>query len=157
MRSFLIAFGAAALLGASITVLAETQQVNSVSHFVVTDPGDPYESPTGEKGVYGEIMHATQIEADGRLSSQWCTGEVSLSGDNGGVGMAGYCTIIFDNGDVLFTAYIGPGGDEPSRWMVMGGTGEYAGATGSGTSTTVSQRGDGESWTVKHTGTLTTR
>lgn len=157
MRSSLIAVGAAALLGASATAISETREVDSVSHFVVTQDGDPYETPAGEEGVYGEIMHATQIEADGRTSSQWCVGEVSLSGDNGGVGMAGYCTIIHDNGDALFTSYIGPGGGQPSQWTVMGGTGEFAGATGSGTSTTVSQRGDGEAWTVKHTGTLTTK
>ena len=156
MKRSIILGASAALLVAAMNSHADTEEINSISHFVITDPGTPYETNTGGKGVYGQIMHATQIAADGTLSSQWCIGEVAAAEEGSG-GSAGYCTIIFDNGDVLYTSYIGVGGGQPTAWKVMGGSGEYAGATGSGTSALVSVRADGEASTVRHTGTLTTK
>jgi hypothetical protein len=45
---------------------------------------------------------------------------------------------------------------EPVTWTVMGGSGAFEGATGSGTSTTTSRRGDGQAWTSQSKGSITT-
>lgn len=72
-------------------------------------------------------------------------------------GGAGYCTIIPDNGDMLYVSFVLGAADQPATWTVMGGKGGYEGGTGGGTTATVSRRGDGRAWTRKSTGTITTR
>jgi hypothetical protein len=150
---------AAALVASSVAVFAyaETEQVSSTSYWVQTDPGQPVEMPSGAKGRTVMRSHATVVQADGEVSSQWCTGHQGV--DAGGqAGGAGYCTIVSDNGDMLYVSYVlGNGEDQPATWTVMGGTGAYAGATGGGTTSTVSQRGDGRAWTSSSQGTITTK
>ena len=142
----------------AVSAFAETEQVNSTSYWVTTDPGQPVEMPSGAKGNTMMRSHATLVQADGEVASQWCTGHMGTSaqGDAGG---AGYCTVISDNGDMLYISYVlsGSGDAQSATWTVMGGTGEYEGATGSGTSKNVSRRGDGRAWTTQSTGTLTTK
>jgi hypothetical protein len=48
-----------------------------------------------------------------------------------------------------------PSGD--SNWTVFGGTGRFAGATGSGTTKDISNRGDGVAWTNETKGTIKTK
>ena len=144
-----------AIVGVGSCVHADTEQVNSTAYQVQISDGDPFEMPNGSKGVYGLTTHATLVQNDGQTASQWCTGEMGL-GDNGEpTGVGGYCTIIQDNGDVLWVSYLGTP-ETGTAWTVMGGTGQYEGATGGGTSTMVSQRADGQAWTSQSTGTITT-
>lgn len=157
MRKVLIRAAAVAASCLAVFAYAETEQVNSTSNWVTTDPGQPVEMPSGAKGRTVMRSHATVVQADGEVSSQWCTGHrgVDAGGQAGG---AGYCTIISDNGDMLYVSYVlGSGEGEAATWTVMGGTGAYAGASGGGTSTNVSQRGDGRAWTSTSTGTITTK
>jgi hypothetical protein len=65
--------------------------------------------------------------------------------------------VFYDNGDVLSVAITGAAADQPLTWVVLGGTGKYAGATGGGASKLVSRRGDGYAGTYKATGTITTK
>jgi hypothetical protein len=127
--------------------------VNSTTHWVIVDPGRPVAMPNGAKGMTTMRVHGTSVRSDGVLSSQWCTGHQGV-GPTGQAGGAGYCTLIADNGDMLFVSFM-TGADDNSTWAVMGGTGAYAGATGGGTSTTVSRRGDGMAWTSTSAGTIT--
>lgn len=119
------------------------------------DEGTRFESPTGAKGSYAAVSHATLVRDDGPTASQWCTQEIGEGDDGMPTGFAGYCTIIEDNGDNLWVSFIGTPTDGIT-WTVMGGTGQWAGATGGGTSEMVSQRADGQAWTSRATGTITT-
>jgi hypothetical protein len=150
-----VAFAAGSL---AVSAYAGTEQVNSTSYWVQINPGQPIELPNGAKGNSVMRSHATLVQADGEVASQWCTGHMG-TGPEGDAGGAGYCTVISDNGDMLYISYMlsGQGEDQSATWTVMGGTGEYDGATGSGTSENVSWRGDGRAWTTKSTGTLTTK
>ena len=66
--------------------------------------------------------------------------------------------IFADNGDVLWVSFVNRGPGSTGNWTVMGGTGEYEGATGGGTSTPpISTRGDGLGWTNTSTGTIVTK
>ena len=149
MRKILLSLFATVL---AVSVQAETMQVKSTTYWVIVDPGRAVEMPSGAKGMATMRVHGTSVRADGVASSQWCTGHqgVSAAGDRGG---AGYCTMIADNGDMLYVSFM-TGADDASAWTIMGGTGGYAGATGSGTSTTVSRRGDGMAWTSTSEGTI---
>lgn len=153
MKKFLIGTTAVFL---ALTAHADTVQVKSTTHWVIVDPGQPVQMPNGAKGMTTMRVHGTGVRSDGELTSQWCTGHqgVSAAGQQGG---AGYCTLISDNGDMLYISFMTDGADENSTWSVMGGNGAYAGATGGGTSTTVSRRGDGLSWTTTSEGSITTK
>jgi hypothetical protein len=149
-----------AAIGATTAVLAlgaqaGTEQVSSTAHWVQMDPGTAVEMPNGAKGRATMRAHATVIQANGELSSQWCTGHQGV-GPTGQAGGAGYCTIFSDNGDMLYVSYM-LGGDQGGQWTVMGGTGRYMDASGSGTTTVVSRRADGQAWTSTSKGTLTTK
>ena len=65
--------------------------------------------------------------------------------------------MIGDNGDMLYISYMMDGATQTGKWTVMGGSGAYAGATGSGTTSVVSRRGDGMAWTSNAEGSLTTQ
>ena len=136
--------------------MADTEQVSSTTYMVSIDPGQPVEMPSGAKGRTVMRTHGTIVQTTGEVTSQWCTGHqgTDASGQAGG---AGYCTIISDNGDMLYVSYVLSGQDEPGNWTVMGGTGEYEGATGGGTTTMISQRGDGRAWTTQSEGSITTK
>jgi hypothetical protein len=112
--------------------------------------------PDGRRAMVGGQWHATIVTDDtDEVMSQWCTGQQGLDENGQPTGGAGYCTILNDAGDVLWVGFAGTAG-EPGRWVVLGGTGAWAGATGSGTTTMVSQRADGRAWTSKSEGTITT-
>ena len=149
------ALGAAALCVAGLSQ-AETQKIENVAYGVQMNAGQPVELPNGAKGVAGVQMHATVVSADGELLSQWCNGQQG-TGPDGKMRSVGYCTVIADNGDLLWVSFLndqGPG--KPGTWTVIGGTGQYEGATGGGTTTMVSSRGDGRAWTSRSEGTIVT-
>ena len=155
MKKLTNLFCVIAIFGVGSCVQADTMQVTNTTHQVVMNEGNRFESPTGAKGYYGAVSHGTLIREDGTLASQWCTQEIGEGDDGQPTGFAGYCTIIEDNGDTLWVSFLGTPAEGIS-WTVMGGTGQWAGATGGGTSQMVSQRADGESWTSTSTGTITT-
>ena len=142
------------VLFVATSVQAETMQISSTNYWVIVDPGRPVEMPSGAKGMATMRVHGTSVRSDGVTSSQWCTGHQGVSAE-GAPGGAGYCTLIADNGDMLYVSFMSNGADGTSTWTVMGGTGGYAGATGGGTSSDVSRRGDGMAWTSKTEGTIT--
>ncbi|MBW7469775.1 hypothetical protein [Marinobacter sp. F4218] len=149
------AIGAFAICVA-FTALADTEKVDSTLYWVQTAPGQAVDMPNGTKGRTVIRNHATVVQADGDVSSQWCTGHQGVDG-SGRAGGAGYCTSISDNGDMLYLSYLLGEEEQPATWTVMGGTGEYEGATGSGTSTITSRRGDGRAWTSRAQGSITTK
>ena len=142
-------------LSFAAAVQAGTQEISNLIHQVNVDEGQAFESPAGNKGRFGTVNHGTVVREDGTLASQWCNGEIGEGDDGQPTGFAGYCTIIEDNGDVLWVSFLGTP-EEGLTWSVMGGTGQWAGATGGGTSEMVSMRADGEAWTSKATGKITT-
>lgn len=139
----------------SLSLAADTREVSNTSYNVNVNDGEEITTPAGNQLTLGAVSHGSvQDEVTGESFSRWCRGE---SGEvEGGPTGAGYCTLIADNGNVLWVSYV-LHGDEPSTWTVMGGTGQYEGASGSGTTMVVSQRADGQAWTSKDTGTLTTK
>ena len=139
----------------AFTAQAETMKVESTTYWVQISQGQTVEMPSGTKGRTLMRNHGTVVRANGDVSSQWCTGHqgVLASGQAGG---AGYCTSISDNGDMLYISYMLGEEGEPVTWTVMGGSGAYEGATGSGTSTITSRRGDGQAWTSRAKGSITT-
>ena len=69
-------------------------------------------------------------------------------GDDGPVAGGGYCTIIGQNGDMLFVWFGG------GRWGVINGTGDWAGATGGGMTEPVSQNPDGFAYVNRSKGEI---
>jgi hypothetical protein len=139
----------------SLSLAADTREVSNTSYNVNVEDGEQITTPAGNQLTIGAGNHGSvQDEVTGESFSRWCTGE-SSQGEGGQMG-AGYCTLIADNGNVIWVSYVLHGA-EPSTWTVMGGTGQYEGASGSGTTMVVSQRADGQAWTSKDTGTLTTK
>jgi hypothetical protein len=137
---------------------ATTQQISSTGYAVNFGSGERITLPNGKVVLVGMRSHASLVNDEtGELSSQWCTanGYPDASGEL--TAIAGFCSVTADNGDELWLSFVGGAEDQPSSWTVMGGTGQYAGATGSGTSRNASNRGDGYAWAMKSTGTLTTK
>ena len=146
----------AALFCLAISAFAETQQVDSTAYQVLVREPEIVELPGGRKISANGAWHATVVNDQGETLSQWCTGEQWLGADDMPVAGAGYCTIFDDEGNVLWVSFVNPGPGQPGTWTVMGGTGEYAGASGRGTNEMVSQRSDGRAWTSKSSGTIVT-
>ncbi|MEJ2089715.1 MAG: hypothetical protein P8Y69_14825 [Gammaproteobacteria bacterium] len=135
--------------GAAVAT-ADTRDVDSTGYAVTTNMGEEITTPEGNKVTIGTVSHASLVDhVTNEEFSQWCTGS---SGEFGNVG---YCTVIADNGDVLWVSYLNT--EEGGNWSVIGGTGQYAGATGGGTTTDQSGRGDGQAWTFVSKGKLTTK
>jgi len=154
-----ITYGLTAALGCfAAGAFAETEQVSSTLNQVVIKMPEKVDLPNGKVVMANGQWHASTVnDKNGELSSQWCTGEQYPDAKGAPMYGAGYCTIFFDNGDILWVSFTGTGEGKPGGWAVIGGTGRYAGATGGGTTTTVSRRSDGYAWTSKSTGTLTTK
>ena len=144
------------LLCLSVNAFADTEQVSSTAYQVLVQEPEIVELPGGRKISANGAWHATVINDQGETLSQWCTGEQWLGADGMPVAGAGYCTIFDDDGNVLWVSFVNGAAGQPGTWTVMGGTGEYAGATGGGTNEMVSQRSDGYAWTSKSSGTIVT-
>lgn len=140
----------------TLNAFGETRDVSSTAYWVVVEEPESVELPGDRTVTVNGQTHANVVRQDGETLSQWCTGEQWLGNDSQPMRGAGYCTILDDEGNVLWVSYVNPGPGQPSKWTVMGGTGEYEGATGGGTTQTVSQRSDGYAWTSKSTGTIVT-
>jgi hypothetical protein len=134
----------------AFSATADTRDVKTTAYSVTTEQGTPVTTPQGTQVVLGLQSHAYLVDhVTDEHFSQWCTGQASE------FGQVGHCTVIADNGDVLWISYISQG--DTGTWSVIGGTGQYMGATGGGTNAGGSQRGDGQAWTFESEGTLTTK
>jgi hypothetical protein len=144
----LVAFAAAAG--------ADTRKVSWTQYNVGLETGEAIASADGSKMRVGQRTHILLVDASGATLSGWCTGQEDLTAAEESVQGGGYCAIYEDNGDMFYVGYVNKG-TEPTSWTVTGGTGKYEGATGSGKTTFVSQRGGGGAWTFKSEGSMTTK
>lgn len=129
------------------SVLADTQKIDNTAYGVVIERPMEVTMTNGAKVMTGGLFHANSVDANGEVNSQWCRSTTAL-GDEGPVAGGGYCTIIAENGDLLFVWFGG------GNWGVINGTGRYEGATGGGTTTGVSQNPDGYAYTNKSKGKI---
>lgn len=137
---------------------AATEQYSSTAYSVVTKLGERETLPNGAVIEVGQTSYTAIVNDNtGEQASQYCNGDAWLDSAGAPTHMVAHCTIFYDNGDLAWVSYTGTTNDAPLTWTVLGGTGKYAGATGTGTSKRVSMRGDGYSGTYKATGTITTK
>jgi len=142
----------------ALGAFADTQQVSTTIQQVVTKMPEKVDLPNGKVVMANGEWHGSAVnDKTGEQSSQWCTGEQYPDAKGTPMYGAGYCTIFYDNGDILWVSFMGNGEGKPGSWAVIGGTGRWEGATGGGKTDMVSQRSDGYAWTSKSTGTLTTK
>lgn len=135
---------------------ADTIRSNSTLYNTITEMPTAIELPGGTTVLGGGSSTGVIVQEDGTQSMQYCvnTGVQREDGNNLG---AGHCTIVYDNGDLLWVSFHADGSGEASTWTVIGGTGEWEGATGGGTTELVSMRGDGRSWTATSKGKIKTK
>jgi hypothetical protein len=129
---------------------ADTQKINNVQYGVVVEQAQEIKMENGVTVMAGGLSHATVIDANGDVSSQWCRQSAVLGDDGNPVAGGGFCTIISQNGDLLWVWFGG------GKWGAIGGTGGWAGASGGGTTEAVSQNPDGRSFVNKAMGDITT-
>ena len=134
---------------------ADTQEVNSTLYGVIVEENQTFENDNDVTVQGGGLFHATVVNADGEHSSQWCRGTFASKGETP-LGGAGYCTIVDAAGDFLWV-WFRPTGPGMNDWGVIGGTGQYEGATGGGTTRQTAVLPDGQATVSVSTGTLTTR
>ncbi len=151
-----VALAAAAILLGSC-VQADTQTLELTVEGVQVQQGELITAPSGNQSRVGGLTHATIAnDQTGERSVQWCRGNVLLDGTGMPTTQVGFCTVIYDSGDLLWISYLGDAQSGENTYTVIGGTGQYQGATGGGVNRVVSQRGDGRSWTSRAEGTITT-
>ena len=136
---------------------AETRKISWTLYNVAIEQGELLTLPSGNKVRFGVEAHGSDVDDAGVVRSMWCTQQDHLTATDEPIGGAGYCAIYEDNGDVLWVSFSYKGGQPNNTWNVIGGTGQYEGATGSGKTTFVSARGDGSAGTWKSEGSLTTK
>ena len=144
------------LIVAAPQVSADTQDVSSMAYGVVVEEGDQVSMTNGNTAFVGGLFHSNVINNEGEHFSQWCRATGIANAKNEPLGTGGYCTLIDSNGDVLWVWFRNMGPGSPGVWGAIGGTGAWAGATGGGTTESVSQSPDGRAAVNKTTGTITT-
>ncbi len=154
MKKIIVLLGCGLLLCG--TVVADTQKVNSASYGVITQDATEITMPNGSKVMVGARNHAVLIGEDGDSFSQWCTGS-TVTETSGQATGAGSCAAIADNGDVLWVWFLNAGPGSEGAWGVIGGTGQYAGASGGGKTQPGKLLGDGRSFTGTSTGKIKTK
>ena len=137
---------------------ADTEKVESTAYWVIVEQNEEFPMTTGATVSAGGLVHANLVNADGENLSQWCEGDSVANAEGKALGGAGFCTVIQANGDMLWVWFHNDGSGQGGTWGVIGGTGEYAGATGGGTSSApTSMNPDGQSWVNTSTGSITTK
>ena len=134
---------------------AQTEPLSTTNYFVVVDRGEEIQQPNGRKVIVGGRSHGNLVSDNGETASIWCDFTNEL--DDAGVETVGFghCRSIYDNGDSLWLAFVQKLPSGSATWTVLGGSGRYKGATGSGNTENVSGRSDGYAWTSKSKGTIT--
>ncbi len=133
--------------------LADTTNTSATIYNTVTEMPTEIALPGGTVVLGGGNTQGVIVQDDGTQSMQYCANTGVKTDGEGNLG-AGHCTIVYDNGDLLWVSFHSDGSDGPSTWTVIGGTGAWAGATGGGTTAFVSARGDGRSWTATSKGKI---
>jgi hypothetical protein len=127
-------------------------------YLVEVASGEEITLPKGQKIATDLTSHGTVVDkATGEVSSQWCSGTEFSDSAGKSMNGVGHCTVFSDNGDMLWLAFLNGTADQPNAWTVLGGTGEYAGATGGGSCSWDSERADGAAATSTCTGTINTK
>jgi hypothetical protein len=134
---------------------AQTQQLSSTNYFVLLDLGEEVQQPNGRKVVVGLRSHGNLVSDTGETTSIWCDVTNELNDAGAATVGAFVCRQVYDNGDIVWVGGVQQLPSGSATWTVLGGTGRYQGATGSGTTENISQRADGYAWTSKSKGTLT--
>ncbi len=140
---------------AATGAIAATEEVDSMLYQVSVEQNETIELANGVSVETGGLFHANIVNADGEHLSQWCRGTFASNGDTF-LGGAGYCTIVDSVGD-FFWVWFTPTGPTTNAWGVIGGTGQYQGATGGGTTEQVAVLPDGRTTVARSKGTITTR
>jgi hypothetical protein len=145
-------------LGAQVAA-AGTEQLTATYYFLGVDEGEVLEGPNGGKFTAGLRSHGHGVSSTGEIVSIWCDAGNHLNAAGQATVGVGYCRQVYDNGDWLWVSFTQQfsNGVGVANWTVVGGTGKYEGATGSGTTTDVSQRGDGRAWASQAKGTIKTK
>jgi len=145
----------AILLGSCVQ--ADTQTLNVTVDHVQIEQGELVTGPNGGQARVGNLSQASIVNDEtGERTAQWCRGNTMLDDAGMPAVQVGFCSIVYDSGDVLWISYLGNAASGENTYTVIGGTGQYEGETGGGGNRVVSQRGDGRSWTSKAEGTVTT-
>ena len=139
----------------AVSAFAATEEVNSMLYQVSVEPNETIELANGVNVQGGGLIHANIVNADGEHLSQWCRGTFASKGESF-LGGAGYCTIVDSKGD-FFWVWFTPTGPTSNSWGVIGGTGEYQGATGGGMTEQIAVSPDGRTTVAKSTGSITTQ
>jgi hypothetical protein len=134
----------------STFTFADTEKISNVSYGVVIDPPQEVGQTNGMTIMGDGLFHSNVVQDDGSVSSQWCRGSTAMM-DSKPVSGGGFCTIVADNGDLLWV-WFGNG-----AWGVIGGTGQYEDSSGGGKTEPVSQNADGRSFVNKSMGEITTK
>ena len=129
--------------------------LSSTNYFLLLHRGEAIQQPNGNKILVGGHSHGNVVSDAGETTNIWCdfTNQLNAAGESA-VGTF-HCQRFDDNGDALWVAGVQQLPSGAATWTVLGGTGRYQGATGSGTTETASQRADGCAWISKSKGTLT--
>ncbi len=132
-------------LFATSAACAQVVDVDSKGQYVPLNEIDWLDLGNGGEAYSGYRRHIAAIGKDGRAESHWCYGTNirKIESDQPGFEFAaGYCTIFDEEGDAYWT-WFQVDGLGSFVWTVMGGTGKYKEAKGSGVSTAESTMPDG--------------
>ncbi len=150
-----------ALISFGFNSFAATEQISSTNYNVQTKLPEKITLPDGRTVMSGGESHVTLVDAKtGEATSGWCIADEYIDKAGKPTAGAGFCTVVYDTGDLVWTSFNVVGSLSNAKqipYLITGGTGKYAGATGSGVVTQVSDRGDGFAWTTKSTGSVTTK
>jgi hypothetical protein len=136
---------------------AATEQFAETGLELTTEVGDRIPLANGNVLVTHSQSHASPVnDRTGEQTSEWCNFDSLLDTKDVLVEFVGYCTRVYDSGDLMWISIRGKSA-EASEFTILGGTGRFAGATGGGTTRVVTVRGDGRENTFRNVGTLTTK
>ena len=136
--------------------LAGTRKIDETVYSIGTDLGEVVTLPNGSKVRVGMNWRTANVDVSGVEHTGWCTQTAHLDASDQPTSGVGHCVFYQDNGDAVWVALSYKVG-QLTMWTVMGGTGQYDGATGGGTSSLISQRGDGTASTFKSQGSIITK
>jgi hypothetical protein len=142
MRNLVLIFVA---LFAASAARGQVVDVDAKGQYVPLNEIDWLDLGNGDEAYPGYRRHIAATGKDGRTESHWCYGTNirKIESDKPGFDFAaGYCTIFDEEGDAYWT-WFEVDGLGSFVWTVMGGTGKYKGAKGSGVSTAESTMPDG--------------
>ena len=151
-----VAFAMAAVSFGSC-VQADTQTLKLTVDAVQIQQGELVTGSNGGQSRVGGLSQASILNDEtGERSVQWCRGNTLLDDAGMPTVQVGFCTVVYDSGDLVWISYLGDAQSGENTYTVIGGTGQYEGATGGGVNRIVSARGDGRTWTSKAEGKITT-